>query len=334
VDPKAVEFIHQSSYVFAGNNPIVGYELNGEETIKMVDPLGDIEASLPPVLDKPSENPNKLVFISADDKGNFEIGINIDSLARELKTLAWEVENFLAFYSANKPNSDQPDSDIEEKSFYGEKVEWKKGKPYTTNVEIAKLRISAFANGSSMGKSMTKADAIFSLIDLAAPFIKSDVSKLKDRISREITSLTMTANAVTTLSDTGFFPESLRKNSFFLASVVQNAFDSKTVPEFITGDLSGENYSNLVAFYGNLIRENKNNVGVLKTLINLNDNAVNVSNLYFFRFDNSSFSGLKMNVNLPLTIPINVDNENERKVMSMMPSIGIHFNPRNRFIIR
>jgi RHS repeat-associated protein len=44
VDPKALEYLNQGSYVFAGNNPIVGYELNGEETIKMADPLGDFEA--------------------------------------------------------------------------------------------------------------------------------------------------------------------------------------------------------------------------------------------------------------------------------------------------
>jgi len=46
VDPKAIEYIHQGSYVFAGNDPINGYELNGEETIKMLDPLAEIENSV------------------------------------------------------------------------------------------------------------------------------------------------------------------------------------------------------------------------------------------------------------------------------------------------
>ena len=32
VDPKALEYIHQSSYVFADNNPIVKYDVNGEGT--------------------------------------------------------------------------------------------------------------------------------------------------------------------------------------------------------------------------------------------------------------------------------------------------------------
>ncbi|HRG60302.1 MAG TPA: RHS repeat-associated core domain-containing protein, partial [Bacteroidia bacterium] len=32
VDPKALEYIHQSSYVFAANNPIVKYDVNGEGT--------------------------------------------------------------------------------------------------------------------------------------------------------------------------------------------------------------------------------------------------------------------------------------------------------------
>jgi len=32
VDPKALEYVHQSSYVFADNNPIVKYDVNGEGT--------------------------------------------------------------------------------------------------------------------------------------------------------------------------------------------------------------------------------------------------------------------------------------------------------------
>jgi len=32
VDPKAVEFIHQSSYVFADNDPVGKVDVNGEGT--------------------------------------------------------------------------------------------------------------------------------------------------------------------------------------------------------------------------------------------------------------------------------------------------------------
>jgi len=32
VDPKALEYVHQSSYVFADNNPVVKYDVNGEGT--------------------------------------------------------------------------------------------------------------------------------------------------------------------------------------------------------------------------------------------------------------------------------------------------------------
>ena len=38
VDPKALEYVHQSSYVFADNNPIVKYDVNGEGTGEGTEP--------------------------------------------------------------------------------------------------------------------------------------------------------------------------------------------------------------------------------------------------------------------------------------------------------
>jgi len=46
VDPKAVEFIHQSSYVFAGNNPVKYIDLNGVEQVSFDEMLTEIDSKV------------------------------------------------------------------------------------------------------------------------------------------------------------------------------------------------------------------------------------------------------------------------------------------------
>ena len=46
MDPKAVEFIHQSSYVFAGNNPVKYIDLNGVEQVSFDEMLTEIDSKV------------------------------------------------------------------------------------------------------------------------------------------------------------------------------------------------------------------------------------------------------------------------------------------------
>ena len=88
VDPKALEYIHQSSYVFADNNPIVKYDVNGEGVLA--------EGSDPEVQQQPSHTINDTKTSSFDNLDKFLCCLDEDTVYidnNELVEVEPRVEN-------------------------------------------------------------------------------------------------------------------------------------------------------------------------------------------------------------------------------------------------